>query len=65
MGNKLKIAATIVVFAVMLSLFLSAAVFSAMAIAIHFGFYNNVMALGVLVSLAAGFLITAGAIGIR
>lgn len=59
MKNKLKIAGMITMFAIILSLFLSVIVFSAMAVAIHFGFYNNVIALGLLVSFATGFILTA------
>lgn len=59
MKNKLKIVGMVTMFAIILSLFLSVIVFSAMAIAIHFGFYNNVIALGLLVSFATGFILTA------
>lgn len=59
MKNKLKIVGMVTMFAIVLSLFLSAIVFSAMAMAIHFGFYNNVIALGLLVSFAIGFILTA------
>lgn len=59
MKNKLKIAGMITMFAIILSLFLSVIVFSAMAIATCFGFYNNVIALGLLVSFAIGFILTA------
>jgi hypothetical protein len=59
MKNKLKIVGMVTMFAIILSLFLSAIVFSAMAVAIHFGFYNNVIALGLLVSFATGFILTA------
>lgn len=59
MKNKLKIAGMITMFAIILSLFLSAIVFSAMAVATYFGFYNNVIALGLLVSFATGFVLTA------
>ncbi len=38
---------------------LSVIVFSAMAVATYFGFYNNVIALGLLVSFATGFILTA------
>lgn len=65
MKGKLKIAATVIVFAVILSLFLSVVVFSTMAVAIHFGFYNNVMVLGLVMSLALGVVLTAGTICIR
>ena len=59
MKNKLKIAGMITMFAIILSLFLSVIVFSAIAVARHFGFYNNVIALGLLVSFATGFILTA------
>ena len=59
MKNKLKIVGMVTMFAIILSLFLSVIVFFAMAIAIHFGFYNNVIALGLLVSFATGFILTA------
>lgn len=59
MKNKLKIVGMVTMFAIILSLFLSAIVFSAMAVAIHFGFYNNVIALGLLISFATGFILTA------
>lgn len=59
MKNKLKIVGMVTMFAIILSLFLSVIVFSAMAVAIHFGFYNNVIALGLLVSFATGFVLTA------
>lgn len=65
MKSKLKIAATVTVFAIILSLFLSVVVFSTMAVAIHFGFYNNVTVLGLVMSLALGIVLTAGTIGIR
>ena len=61
MKNKLKIVGMVTMFAIILSLFLSAIVFSAIAVAIHFGFYNNVIALGLLVSFATGFILTAAA----
>lgn len=59
MKNKLKIVGMVTMFAVILSLFLSVIVFSAMAVAIHFGFYSNIIALGLLVSFASGFVLTA------
>ena len=59
MKNKLKIVGMVTMFAIILSLFLSAIVFSAIATAIHFGFYNNVIALGLLISFATGFILTA------
>lgn len=59
MKNKLKIVGMVTMFAIILSLFLSAIVFSAIAVAIHLGFYNNVIALGLLVSFATGFILTA------
>ena len=59
MKIKLKIAGMVTMFAIILSLFLSVIVFSALAVAIHFGFYNNVIALGLLVSFATGFVLTA------
>lgn len=59
MKNKLKIVGMVTMFAIILSLFLSAIVFSAIAAAIHFGFYNNVIALGLLISFATGFILTA------
>lgn len=59
MKNKLKIIGMVTMFAIILSLFLSVIVFSTMAVAIHFGFYNNVIALGLLVSFATGAILTA------
>ena len=64
MKNKLKIVGMVTSFAIILSLFLSVIVFSVIAVAIYFGFYNNVIALGLLVSLALGIVLTAGAIKI-
>ena len=60
MKNKLKIAGMITVFTIILSLFLSVAVFAAMAAAEYVGLYNNRLALGALISLAVGVFLTAG-----
>ena len=60
MKNKLKIAATVTVFAIILSLFISVAVFAAMAAAEYVGLYNNRLALGALISLAVGVFLMAG-----
>lgn len=59
MENKLKIVGTVTMFATILSLLLSVLVFSTMAVAIHFGFYNNVIVLGLLISFVTGFILTA------
>ncbi len=61
MKNKLKIAGMITMFAIILSLFVSVAVFAAMAAAEYVGLYNNRLALGALISLAVGVFLTAGA----
>lgn len=60
MKNKLKIAGTVTMFVIILSLFLSVAVFAAMAAAEYVGLYNNRLALGALISLAVGIFLTAG-----
>lgn len=60
MNNKLKIAGMITMFAIILSLFISVAVFAAMAAAEYVGLYNNKLALGALISLAVGVFLTAG-----
>ena len=65
MKNKLKIVGMVTTFAIILSLFLSAVVFSTTAVAIHFGLYNNVIVFGLVMSLALGVVLTAGTIGIR
>lgn len=60
MKNKLKIAGVVTMFAIILSLFLSVAVFAAMAAAEYVGLYNNRLALGALISLAVGVFLIAG-----
>ena len=60
MKNKLKVVGMVAMFAIILSLFISAAVFAAMAAAEYAGLYNNKLALGALISLAVSVLITAG-----
>lgn len=60
MKNKLKIVGMVTMFAIILSLFISVAVFAAMATAEYVGLYNNKLALGVLISLAVGVFLTAG-----
>lgn len=60
MKNKLKIAGMITMFAIILSLFVSVAVFAAIAAAEYVGLYNNKLALGALISLAVGVFLTAG-----
>lgn len=60
MKNKLKIVGMVTMFAIILSLFISVAVFTAMAAAEYVGLYNNKLALGALISLAVGVFITAG-----
>ena len=64
MKNKVKekIRTLLIVsgFAIILSLFLSVAVFAAMAAAEYVGLYNNKLALGALISLAVGVFLTAG-----
>lgn len=60
MKNKLKIAGMITMFAIILSLFVSVAVFAAIAAAEYLGLYNNKLALGALISLAVGVFLIAG-----
>ena len=60
MKNKLKIVGVVTMFAIILSLFVSVAVFAAIAAAEYVGLYNNKLALGALISLAVGVFITAG-----
>lgn len=60
MKNKLKIVGMVTMFAIILSLFVSVAVFAAMAAAEYVGLYNNRLALGALISLAVGVFLTAG-----
>ena len=60
MKNKLKIAGMITMFAIILSLFISVAVFAAMAAAEYVGLYNNKLALGALISLAVSVFLIAG-----
>lgn len=60
MKNKLKIVGIVTMFAIILSLFISVAVFAAMAAAEYVGLYNNRLALGALISLAVGVFLTAG-----
>lgn len=60
MKNKLKIVGMVTMFAIILSLFISVAVFAAMAAAEYVGLYNNKLALGALISLAVGVFLTAG-----
>lgn len=60
MKNKLKIAGMITMFVIILSLFVSVAVFAAIAAAEYVGLYNNKLALGALISLAVGVFLTAG-----
>lgn len=60
MKNKLKIVGMVTMFAIILSLFVSVAVFAAIAAAEYVGLYNNKLALGALISLAVGVFLTAG-----
>ena len=60
MKNKLKIAGMVTMFAIILSLFISVAVFAAIAAAEYVGLYNNRLALGALISLAVGVFLIAG-----
>lgn len=60
MKNKLKTVGMVTMFTIILSLFLSVAVFAAMAAAEYVGLYNNRLALGALISLAVGVFLTAG-----
>lgn len=60
MKNKLKIVGMVTMFAIILSLFVSVAVFVAIAAAEYVGLYNNRLALGALISLAVGVFLTAG-----
>ena len=60
MKNKLKIVGMVTMFAIILSLFISVAVFAAIAAAEYVGLYNNKLALGALISLAVGVFLTAG-----
>lgn len=58
--SKFMTALVIVGFALIVSLFLSVAVFAAIAAAEYVGLYNNKLALGALISLAVGVFLTAG-----
>lgn len=64
MGSRLKsklyIAISVAWLTIILSLFLSVIVFSVMAVAIYFGFYDNVAVLGLLISLALGITLMSG-----
>lgn len=64
MKNKLKekLKALLVVtgFTIILSLFISVAVFAVIAAAEYVGLYNNRLALGALISLAVGVFLIAG-----
>lgn len=60
MKNKLKIVGIVTLFTIILSLFISVAVFAAMAAAEYVGLYNNRLALGTLISLAVGVFLIAG-----
>lgn len=60
MKNKLKIVGMVTMFAIILSLFISVAVFATIAAAEYVGLYNNKLALGALISLAVGVFLTAG-----
>lgn len=60
MKNKLKIIGIVTVFTIILSLFISVAVFAAMAAAEYVGLHNNRLALGALISLAVGVFLIAG-----
>lgn len=65
MKNKLKTVGIVTMFAIILSLFISVAVFAAIAAAEYVGLYNNKLALGALISLAVGVFLTAGVAHIR
>ena len=60
MKNKLKTVGMVTMFAIILSLFISVAVFAAMAAAEYVGLYNNRLALGALISLAVGVFLASG-----
>lgn len=60
MKNKLKIVGMVTMFAIILSLFISVAVFAAIAAAEYVGLYNNKLALGALISLAVSVFLIAG-----
>lgn len=63
--SKYRTALVIAGFAIILSLFLSVAVFAAITAAEYMGLYNNKLALGALISLAVGVFLTAGVTHIR
>ena len=58
--EKLKTILVVIGFAIILSLFISVAVFAVIAAAEYVGLYDNKLALGALISSAVGVFLTTG-----